>query len=436
MTRRHRTMGRRASVGARIARTMALAVALAVGRADRGPACAAPPPAPVVSAEVASAVEAWLRAPAKKEQAALAKALTLLKGDVGLAAQALRTHAPLTTGKPGVQHGIAFASGGKAWEYSILLPKGYDGKKRFPVLVLPDHGLVDAAAGIGFWEGKDGVDAYVVFRPVIAKWQEDKDRLPQGFFPRDQAMARVMADAMAHLRLNYAVDADRFVATGLSQAGFYTWYYGVSFPDAFAGLVPESAGGPAVQAAVLPLARNVAGLSVRILHAEGDQICPYADAVALRDALQAAKGRVELVTYHDADYPGVPFPKRHPGPHNLRLSNVLPWGVTVTREIPASFTRVLRYAATQGHEGRFRLPVPDDPTKPVTVTCEEKDGALSCDRPGAVYLVCPEDVVAGRVFTVGGKAVTPKGDVKLLLTSYKADGDRGRLVAAEIPLAR
>ena len=412
--------------------TAAIAVAVAAqavsgARAARGDDTPRP-----VSAEVRAAVRDYLEAPPKKEAAALSKALALLKDDVALAAEALRSHAPLSKGKPGATHGISFESGGQSWEYSVLLPKDYDGKRRFPVLVLPDHGSVSPEDGIGFWEGKDGVDEYVVFRPVITKFQEDKKRFPdQQFFARDQAIARVMEDALAHLRLHYAVDPDRFSMTGLSQAGYYTWYYAVTFPDAFAGVVPESSGGVGVRAAVLPLARNLASVAVRILHAEGDQVCPYADAKAMRDAIASANGKVDLVTYTDADYSGAPFPKRHPGPHDKRLANVLPWGVTVRREIPRSFTRVIRYA-TQGFEGRFRIPPPEKVEKAFTVACEEKDGVLSADHAGVSYLVSPEDVVARRVFKVSGREVTPKADVKLLLTSFKSHGDTGRLAAAEI----
>jgi len=40
-----------------------------------------------------------------------------------------------------------------------------------------------------------------------------------------------MRDALVHLRLHYAADSGRISMTGLSQAGCYTWYYAVSFPD-------------------------------------------------------------------------------------------------------------------------------------------------------------------------------------------------------------
>ena len=72
----------------------------------------------------------------------------------------------------------------------------------------------------------------------------------------------------------------------------------------------------------------------------------------------------------------------------------------------------------------------------MTVAFSEKDGVLSCDAPGAAYLVSPADVLAQKVFRVGAREVRPKADLRLLLTSFKATGDTGRMVAAEIPLGR
>lgn len=113
---------------------------------------------PSVPANVAAAVEAYVRAPEGKDKSELDGACALLKNDVKMAAAAVRGLKPLTDGKPGTKHGLKFASGGSEWEYSIHLPDAYDGKRRFPVLVLPDHAAVDAESGIGFWRGKAGAE--------------------------------------------------------------------------------------------------------------------------------------------------------------------------------------------------------------------------------------------------------------------------------------
>ena len=351
---------------------------------------------------------------------------------MAVAAAALRTHRPLAKAKAGTEHGLEFESGGHVWTYSIHLPADYDGERRFPVLVLPDHALVDGPAGIGFWEGRPGAEELILFRPEILKHREDPARFPdRQFFDLDQAIGAVMRDALRHLRLHYAADADRLFLTGLSQAGYYTWYFAVSFPDQFAGIVPESAGGVGLRAAVLPLAANLAGMPVRILHAEQDAVVPFADAVAMREALEGLGGAVELVAYTDADYPGGPYPNSHPGPHHLRLKHVLEFAGEHRRSMPARFTRSLRYR-NQGFEGRFLVEPPESVGVPLRVTCSEEDGQLACEGSDAVYVVSPEDVLDEREFRVGRRVQRVKPDLELMLRSYKQHADPGRLAAAEI----
>ncbi|MFN0059962.1 MAG: hypothetical protein ACKVX7_16005 [Planctomycetota bacterium] len=396
---------------------------------------AAGDPPPKVAASIHQAIAAYLLATDKQEDVLLKKALKAVKGDLALATAALRTLPPLTQSKPGTQHGLTFPSGGQTWEYSIHLPVDYDHRERFPVLVLPDHALVDGEAGISFFRNKPGAERTILFRPIILKYAEDAARFPdQQFFAKDQAIASVMRDALVHLRRHYAVDPERLSMTGLSQAGYYTWYYAASFPDQFAAIVPEAAGGTVVRAAVLPLAANLTGLKVRILHARGDEQCPYADSVSMHDAIKTARGSVELITYELADYGGNPNPKLHPGPHALRLKNVLEWIPGHARAVSHTFTRVVRYRQ-QGREGRFKIAPPATVQQPITCKFSDADGVITADRPKVSYLVAPEDLLASRELKVDGKTVklSPgKADLKLLLESFKELHDIGRLAALEL----
>lgn len=394
-------------------------------------------PKPRVTPAMHTAITYFLRAEkAAKEKKELAKAIRLFKGSVATAAEAIRTLPPLWSLRPGTYHDRTFTSGEHEFKYSVRIPKGYDNRKRFPVLVLPDHGSVDMESGIAFWESDKRVDDYVLFRPVIVKHKDDRSIFPDGqFFAIDQAVAKVMRDGLRHLRIFYAVDPDRFRMTGLSQAGYYTWYYGVSFPDQFAALIPESAGGVAVRAAVQRLAPNLLHTTVRILHHPGDQITPYADAKRMHDALEQMEAPVELITYEDKDYPGQPFPKRHPGPHNLRLKHVFDIKPGTLREIPTSVSRVMRYSQ-QGFEGRWRIPTAESTGNPIEATCTNEDGTLACNVDEAWYRVTPGEIVDKVKFKVGKKTVKPKADLELLLRTFKETGDRGRLVAAEIKVTR
>lgn len=410
-----------------------LVFALCVLAASIPAAAEDPPKRPTVPAALRDAIAAYLAAPEAKEAEPLRKAVAAAKGDILAAAEALRTHAPLTDGKPGVTHRLAFWSRKKQFEYSVLLPRKYDGTRRHPVLLLPDHASVTAEDGIGFWEGKEGAEDLIVFRPVITKHQTDGDRFSQGA-SRDAEMAQAMRDAIRTLRLLYAVDHDRIFMTGLSQAGYYTWWYGVTMPDQFAALLPESAGGGAVTAHVEPLARNLSGTAVRILHSEGDQITPFANAKAMHAAIAAAGGKPELITYTDGDYPGRPFPKRHPGPHHLRLKHVLEWGRVQTRTIPTEMTRTIGSSA-QGFEGRFSFEPGDEPVNRIEAKFSETGGNLTVTGVRRVrYRVSPEDAAAGREFTVGTRKVVPKPNIELLIRDFKSHGDPSRMCAAEIEL--
>jgi poly(3-hydroxybutyrate) depolymerase len=379
-------------------------------------------------------VTEFLKADEKSEKAALDAAVKSFKGNFKQAFDAVRAARPLSSLGPGVHHDLKFKSGTMVWDYSIRLPKDYDGTKRFPVLVLPDHASVGAAAGISFWEqDTENIEKVILFRPVIIKHREDASRFPdQKPTAVNAAVAGVMKDALVHLRLHYAADADRLFMTGLSQAGFYTWYFAVSLPDQFAAIVPESSGGTAVPLWIQPLAGNVKSVAVRILHTKGDAITPYEHAELMADAVRKAGAKVELTTYTESDY-SKPNEKLHPGPHDLRLKNVLPWVLEHRRELVASPMRVLWYPQ-QGLEGRFRILPPADFTKPRAVTCREEKGELSVQGADAFYQVSAEDMLEGRQFVVNKKKVKPKPDVELLLRSFKSTGDLRRLAAAEIPL--
>lgn len=389
---------------------------------------------PKVPADVAAALKDYLSADTTKEKAALERVVKSVKGKLEIAAAAIRAATPLTEAKPGVYHNKIFKSNQTDWNYSIRLPNNYDGKKLYPVLVLPDHGSVDENSGVRIWEQSEHIDKFIIFRPVIVKFAEDKDKFPdQSFFGKGQAIAKVFNDALTHLRLHYAADPERLFMTGLSQAGYYSWYYSVSFPDQFACVIPESSGGAALLGGVLPLARNVANLNIRILHCDKDEICPYADAKKMESAIREAGGTAEFITYTESDYGGDPFPKFHPGPHSLRLKNVLPFGYSRSRNIPKTFSRVLKYSQ-QGFEGRFRIAPPSDPAKPITVNFKDDNGSISCDAKGAVYCISPDDILAKRGIKIGDAPVALKGDIALLFKTFKTTGDKGRLVAAEVPL--
>jgi hypothetical protein len=191
-----------------------------------------------------------------------------------------------------------------------------------------------------------------------------------------------------------------------------------------------------VRAAVRPLAANLADVRVRILHARGDTICPFADAEAMHAALtgSGAAAERELIVYEDADWGGTPPPARHPGPHHLRRENVFALIGAAKRTIPSSLERLVRYRQ-QGHEGRWRVEPPSDPTKPLNVKLAEDGGTLTASGADAVYLVPLEDFLAKKTYRAGGLEMRTKGDMTAAMTAFKRTGDPARVHAAEIRVA-
>jgi hypothetical protein len=171
---------------------------------------------------------------------------------------------------------------------------------------------------------------------------------------------------------------------------------------------------------------------VRILHARGYKICPFADAEAMHGALGAGVGaKRELIVYEDADYGESPFPQRHPGPHHLRPKNVFACVGASKRAIPASIERVIRYKQ-QGHEGTWSVDPPEAPTKPLKVTLTESKGRLAAAGADATYLVPLADFVAKKKYTVGTITMGTKADMAAAMSSFKKTGDPARVHAAAI----
>src|SRR5688572_30785743 len=137
----------RASVARRLVPSVAATVVLALSTSGVRAADEAAP-----TAAMRDALRAYLAAPAGKDEKELKQALAAFGTNLFAAVEAVRTHPPLMKSASGAHHGRTFASGGHEWTYSIRLPKGYDGKATFPVLVLPDRETISGEGGIAFWE--------------------------------------------------------------------------------------------------------------------------------------------------------------------------------------------------------------------------------------------------------------------------------------------
>ena len=129
--------------------------------------------------------------------------------------------------------------------YAVFVPEGYDGQRRFPV-VLFLHGAGE--------RGEGGVrPAQVGLGPINAQRPGDFPFI--AVFPQAQqtwsaesADAKIALAALDEVQQDYAVDPGRVVLTGLSMGGMGTWSIATAHPDRFSALVPICGPGDPEQA--------------------------------------------------------------------------------------------------------------------------------------------------------------------------------------------
>jgi poly(3-hydroxybutyrate) depolymerase len=122
-----------------------------------------------------------------------------------------------------------FRSGldGSVQPLSILLPKGFDPAKRYP-LVLALH-------------GGNVPDEFHIKGYTIKDWCIIASPYGRGSTRYRDAGEVDVFEALAHVKKHFPVDEDRIYLTGHSQGGYGTWKLGLQNPHLFAALAPLSA---------------------------------------------------------------------------------------------------------------------------------------------------------------------------------------------------
>src|SRR5262245_56660116 len=121
--------------------------------------------------------------------------------------------------------------------YVVFVPKDYDGKKEYPIILFL-HGSgetkggkkMPVEVGIGTAIKKREKDfPFIVVIPQSEKrtWKADSD---------DTKRALAMLDEVAK---EYKVDAKRQILSGLSMGGSGTWSIAAAHPDRWAAMVPS-----------------------------------------------------------------------------------------------------------------------------------------------------------------------------------------------------
>ena len=196
------------------------------------------------------------------------------------------------------------AADGASIPYRLLIPKGYDAQKKYP-LVLFLHGAgergTDNSAQLKHGAGAFASDAAQEKFPCFVMapqcppdqkwadidWASDNPTLPAKV---SAPMALVLA-ALESLQKEFKIDADRLYLTGLSMGGFGTWDLITRFPERFAAAVPICGGGDKTKVAS---AKNV---PIWAFHGELDGVVKLPRTTDLTSALIAAGGKPLFTLY-------------------------------------------------------------------------------------------------------------------------------------------
>jgi predicted peptidase len=180
---------------------------------------------------------------------------------------------------------------GEQYKYAVYIPDEYTPERKWPA-VLFLHGAGE--------RGDDGkLQATVGIGPAI---QEKPERfgcivvMPQ--MRAGQKWEGVMADLALHALdatlVQYNIDRDRIVLTGLSLGGYGTWLIGARHPERFSALVPVCGGGSPEDAEVL------AHVPIWCFHGDADPVVPVERSREMVAAVRVAGGNVRYT-----ELPGV-----------------------------------------------------------------------------------------------------------------------------------
>ncbi len=213
------------------------------------------------------------------------KIAILLAGAAVLVPTMASAAEPTTGQKPGE----ADRSGKVQLKYLLHLPKDYDQKDSWPLLLF--------LHGIG--ERGDNLDLVKMHGPpkLIAAGKEFPFIVVSPQCPSDRWWKSDDLSALLdEIVEKYKVDRDRICVTGLSMGGFGTWSLVAFSPDRFAAFVPICGGGDPKTAA------RLAHVPIWVFHGAKDPVVPVKRSEEMVAALKEAGGNVKFTVYPEAGH--------------------------------------------------------------------------------------------------------------------------------------
>ena len=172
--------------------------------------------------------------------------------------------------------------------YWIFLPKSYDKKKDWPLMLFL-HGAGERGSDLNQvkkWGPPKRVGEEKNFPFVVISPQCPKNK-------RWDPMQ--LHSLVEHVAASHKIDRLRMYCTGLSMGGYGTWAMIAKYPKLFAAVAPICGGGDP------STAKKITEIPIWAFHGGADRVVPPLHSQAMIDAVKKAGGTMAKLTI----YPGV-----------------------------------------------------------------------------------------------------------------------------------
>ena len=174
-----------------------------------------------------------------------------------------------------------FKAADKEMPYSIYVPKGYDKKKSYPLMVAL-HGLGASDRGMMRYRGFTQLaekHGYIVVAPMgysSRGWYGSRGQTSRRGNPRNlgELSEKDVLNVLAITRRELKVNPKRIYLMGHSMGGGGTWHIGMKYPDLWAGLAPIA---PAAPRNINDLAK-AKHIPVILVQGDRDRLVPVSGA--------------------------------------------------------------------------------------------------------------------------------------------------------------
>lgn len=192
---------------------------------------------------------------------------------------------------------------GKTLPYRLFVPKNYDKKRKYP-LVLWMHGGAGRGTdnlrqisggnrvGSSIWTTTENQAKNPAF-VLAAQLPRDGRRARDGSLAERVRNLKNIVKLIESLKKTYSIDPDRIYVTGQSFGGYGSWWMIANNPGMFAAAIPICGWGNPGKAS------SMKGVAIWAFHGERDRVIPVGRSREIIKAIEKIGGTPKYTEYED-----------------------------------------------------------------------------------------------------------------------------------------